>query len=48
MGLEDILIGGTGGHPTQIYLQKKNNGFELQHIPVPLKRTRCMKRVILL
>ncbi len=33
-GMEDILIGGTGGQPTRIYLQKKNNGFELQHIPV--------------
>ena len=32
-GLEDVLIGGSGGHPTLIYLQKKNNGFELQNIP---------------
>lgn len=32
-GLEDVLIGGNGGHPTLIYLQKKNNGFELLNIP---------------
>jgi hypothetical protein len=32
-GLPDIYIGGTQGHPGQLYLQKKNGGFEKKKEP---------------
>lgn len=32
-GLEDLLIGGTAGQPTKIYLQQKNGAFNAMNIP---------------